>query len=101
VIKEAAEQAQFVLVDLEGAANLMVSYAISMSDFVVIPLQGSHLDATQAGRAIKLIKDQERVSRRSIPFAVLLTRSRAAARARPGRQRGRRQYGRPLRRRRG
>jgi len=28
----------------------MVSYAISMADFVVIPLQGSQLDAKQAAR---------------------------------------------------
>ena len=56
----------------------MVSYAISMSDFVVIPLQGSQLDAKQAARQMKLIKAQERIAGRAIPFAVLFTRSNPA-----------------------
>ena len=73
-IEEASSRAAFVIVDLEGAANLMVGYAISMADFVVIPVQGSQLDAKQAARQIKLIASQERISGRSIPFAVLLTR---------------------------
>jgi chromosome partitioning protein len=73
-IEEAAGGAAFVIVDLEGAANLLVSYAISLADFVVIPVQGSQLDAKQAARQIKLIASQERISGRSIPYAVLLTR---------------------------
>ena len=73
-IEEDASAAAFVIVDLEGAANLMVGYAISMADFVVIPVQGSQLDAKQAARQIRLIASQERISGRSIPFAVLLTR---------------------------
>ena len=77
-IEEAAATAAFVVVDLEGTASLMVSYAISMSDFVVIPLQGSQLDAKQAARQIKLIKAQERIAHRAIPFAVLFTRSNPA-----------------------
>jgi chromosome partitioning protein len=73
-IEEAAGRAAFVIVDLEGAANLLVSYAISLADFVVIPVQGSQLDAKQAARQIKLIASQERISGRSIPYAILLTR---------------------------
>jgi chromosome partitioning protein len=73
-IEEASGRAAFVIVDLEGAANLMVGYAISMADFVVIPVQGSQLDAKQAARQIRLIASQERISNRAIPFAVLLTR---------------------------
>jgi chromosome partitioning protein len=73
-IEEAAGRAAFVIVDLEGAANLLVSYAISLADFVVIPVQGSQLDAKQAARQIKLIAAQERISGRSTPYAILLTR---------------------------
>jgi hypothetical protein len=73
-IEEAQGRAAFVIVDLEGAANLMVGYAISMADFVVIPVQGSQLDAKPAARQIRLIAAQERISSASIPFAVLLTR---------------------------
>lgn len=77
-IEEAAENSAFVIVDLEGTASLMVSYAISMSDFVVIPVQGSQLDAKQAARQMKLIKAQERIASRAIPFAVLFTRTNPA-----------------------
>jgi len=77
-IEEAAEKSAFVIVDLEGTASLMVSYAISMSDFVVIPVQGSQLDAKQAARQMKLIKAQERIASRAIPFAVLFTRTNPA-----------------------
>lgn len=77
-IETAATEAAFVVVDLEGTASLMTSYAISMSDFVVIPMQGSQLDAKQAARQMKLIKAQERIVQREIPFAVLFTRSTPA-----------------------
>jgi chromosome partitioning protein len=77
-IEDAAAKAAFVVVDLEGTASLMVSYAISMSDFVVIPAQGSQLDAKQAARQMKLIRAQERIANRRIPFAVLFTRSNPA-----------------------
>lgn len=77
-IEHAAARDPFVVIDLEGTASLMVSYAISMADFVVVPVQGSHLDARQAVRAIKLIENQERATRRRIPYAVLLTRTNPA-----------------------
>src|SRR5215203_2713687 len=40
-IERASTRTPFVIIDLEGTASLMVSYAISMADLVVIPLQGS------------------------------------------------------------
>jgi len=77
-IEAASAKSAFVIVDLEGTANLLVSYAISFADFVVIPMQGSQLDAKQAGRQIRLIRAQERVVGRAIPFAVLFTRTSPA-----------------------
>ena len=41
----------FVFVDLEGTASLMVSSAISMSDFVIIPCQGGSMDAKGAAKS--------------------------------------------------
>ena len=66
-IEAAAGTSTFVIIDLEGTASLLVSYAVAMSDLVVIPVQGSQLDAKQAARQIKLIKGQEKVLRRPIP----------------------------------
>jgi chromosome partitioning protein len=81
-IEKAALQTTFVIVDLEGTASMMVGYAMSRADLVIIPAQGSHLDATEAVKAIKLVKGQERAFQRKIPFAVLFTRTSAALRPR-------------------
>jgi chromosome partitioning protein len=79
-IDVAAEKTPFVIVDLEGTASMMVAYAISRADLVIIPTQASQLDAKQAARAVALIKQQERAFRKSIPFAILYTRTSPAIR---------------------
>ncbi len=79
-IDEAAEQSDFVIVDLEGTANLSVAYAISRADLVIIPSQRSALDAGEAAKAIALVKRQSRVSGREIPVALLLSRTSQAIR---------------------
>lgn len=81
-IETAAAEAPFVVVDCEGTASLTVAYAIGASDLVVVPTQGSQLDAVQAARALSLIKNQAKQARRSIPHAVLLTRTNPAIRPR-------------------
>jgi len=81
-IDAAAEKTSFVIVDLEGTASMMVAYAISRADLVVIPTQASQLDAKQAARAVNLIKQQERAFRKSIPFSILFTRTSSAIRTR-------------------
>lgn len=73
-IEEAAASSQFVIVDLEGTANLAMSRAISRTDLVIIPLQASPVDARQASRAIKLVVDEGRALRREIPYRMLFTR---------------------------
>jgi chromosome partitioning protein len=78
VIEAAEKEARFVVVDLEGTASLMVSNAIGMSDLVVIPVQGSSMDAKGGAKTIRLIRNQEKMSRRKIAHAVVLTRTSAA-----------------------
>jgi chromosome partitioning protein len=51
-VDEARANSPFVIVDLEGAASARVTNAIAMSDLVLIPIQGSVLDADQAAHAI-------------------------------------------------
>ncbi|WP_182180634.1 ParA family protein [Methylobacterium radiotolerans] len=77
-IEAAAEATQFVVVDLEGTASLMVSNAIGMADLVVIPIQGSSMDAKGGAKTIRLIRNQEKLARRRIAHAVVLTRTGAA-----------------------
>jgi chromosome partitioning protein len=82
LIDAAAQSSQFVIVDLEGTASLMVANAIGMSDLVVIPVQGSSMDARGGAKTIRLIRNQERMARRPIPHAVVLTRTSAAVTSR-------------------
>jgi chromosome partitioning protein len=81
-IEGAATRVPFVIVDLEGTASLTVAYAISRADLVVIPSQGSQLDAAEAAKAVKLIRQQEKAFARRIPHAVLFTRTSAAIKPR-------------------
>lgn len=81
-IEEAARSSQFVIVDLEGTASLIVGMAISRADLVVIPTQGSQLDAAEAVKAIRLVANMEKQGRRTIPTAVLFTRTSSAVRPR-------------------
>lgn len=77
-IEDAARRTQFVIIDLEGTASLMVANAVGMSDMVVIPTQGGSMDAKGAAKMIRLIHNQERMVRRAIPHGVLMTRTSAA-----------------------
>lgn len=82
VIEAESARSQFVIVDLEGTASLMVANAIGFSDFVVIPLQGSSMDAKGGAKILRLISSQARLARRQIAHAVVLTRTGAAVRSR-------------------
>ncbi|MBV1800606.1 ParA family protein [Siccirubricoccus sp. G192] len=81
-IEAAAARVPFVIVDLEGTASMTVAYAISRADLVIVPTQGSQLDAAEAAKAIRLIRQQEKAFGRRIPYAVLFTRTSAAIRPR-------------------
>jgi len=85
-IEETATKSQFVIVDLEGTANLAMSRAISRTDLVIIPLQASPVDARQASRAIKLVVDEGRALRRTIPYRMLFTRVNPAIATRDERE---------------
>lgn len=74
-LKAEAAMRQFVIADMEGTASLMVASAILAADLVLIPTQGSAMDATQARRAIAFIDDQAAaVGPR--PYRVLFTRTK-------------------------
>ena len=72
-IDAASARHPFVIVDLEGTANVTASYAIGRSDLVLIPMRGKQLDADQAGRVVSLIEREAKAFRRTIPYRVLFT----------------------------
>jgi len=81
-IEEAAAKTAFVIVDLEGTASLTVGFAISRADLVIIPTQGSQLDAKETAKTLRLVKAQEKSLRLKIPTAILFTRTSAVIRPR-------------------
>lgn len=81
-IDEAHERNPFVIVDCEGTANAVAGDAIGVADLVVIPMQGSQLDAAQAGKALGLVKRAERIKKEAIRHAILLTRTSPSIRGR-------------------
>jgi chromosome partitioning protein len=81
-IEDAASKTPFVIVDLEGTASKIVVYAISQADLVIIPTQGSQLDANEAGRAIRVVMQSQKMTKNETPYAVLLTRTSPSIRTR-------------------
>ena len=78
VIEDEARRVPFVLVDLAGTGSEIAVHAMSRSDLVLIPCQGSHLDASQAVKAAQAIGRNERLLGRAVPHAVVLTQVEAA-----------------------
>jgi chromosome partitioning protein len=81
-IEDAASKTPFVIVDLEGTASKIVVYAISQADLVIIPTQGSQLDANEASRAIRVVLQSQKMTKTATPYSVLLTRTSPMIRAR-------------------
>ena len=81
-VDEAAKRAPFVLVDCEGTASLTVSSAIGAADLVIVPTQGSQLDAKEAAKAMSLVRNAQRQLRRPIAHTVLFTRTSPAVKPR-------------------
>lgn len=78
IIKEVAAEFQFVIIDLEGTANLRVSRAISRADLVIMPIQEGPLETRGAAETVKYVMDIEQDYDRPIPYVFLMTRTSAA-----------------------
>src|SRR3954468_7007714 len=81
-IDRAAEETAFVIVDLEGTASKMVSYAISRADLMIVPTKASHLDAIESASALIEVNRVEQAFRITIPTAILFTQTNPAIRTR-------------------
>lgn len=84
-IDEARSGADFVIVDLEGTATDRAGYAVTRSDLVLIPLQRSFLDANEAAKSIRLVRQMCKVASRDIPYRAFFTRVPPALRERTAR----------------
>lgn len=84
-IEDARAGADFVIVDLEGTATDRIGFAVARSDLVLIPLQSSVLDAAEAAKSVKLVRQMWKVANREIPYRVFFTRVPPAIRERTAR----------------
>lgn len=84
-IGDAASRVPFVVVDLEGTASRLASYAMAEADLVLVPAQEQHQDAQAAIDTLGEVRRAGRAARRDIPAVVVLTRTKAAVKSRTAR----------------
>ena len=64
-----------LLIDVEGTAGRLVARAIARSDLVIIPTMACALDTVEAHRTVALVREEEQLHRRAIPYRVALSRT--------------------------
>ena len=80
-ISDARSKATFVLIDLEGSASRLTSFAVAESDLVVIPSGEEQQDADAAIETLAEIEMEGRARRRAIPAAIVFARTSAAVKS--------------------
>ena len=75
LIDRLQSQFQFVIIDVQGSANQEMFSAMSRADLVPLPMQPLTADVQVATRAIRLIRTQESLFKRSIAHAIVLIRT--------------------------
>lgn len=71
-------KADYLIIDLEGTASNLVTYAISQSDLVLIPFEPTPMEARQAARAVQLVQNTGRMMNKAVAHALLFTKVNAA-----------------------
>lgn len=71
-------QADYLIIDLEGSKDQIVTFALSRTDLCVIPMDGSPMEARQAASAVRLVQTTASMIRAPIDFTLLFTRTNAA-----------------------
>lgn len=79
-IDRALARADWVLVDLEGAASSLMDMAVLRSNLVLIPAQEQFQDAEAAMETVAEVRRVGQGARTEIPHAIVVTRAKAAVR---------------------
>ena len=77
-VEDIRGKADYLIIDLEGTASNLVTYAISRSDLVLIPFEPTPMEARQAARAVQLVQNTGRMMNKAIAHALLFTKVNAA-----------------------
>ena len=78
LIDSLEDDTDYLIIDLEGSKDQIVTYALSRTDLCVIPLDGSPMEARQAANAVRLVQTSAKMFRSDINFTLLFTRTNAA-----------------------
>ncbi len=71
-------ESDYLVIDLEGSKDQIVTFALSRTDLCIIPLDGSPMEARQAAQAVRLVQTTSSMIRSPIEYALLFTRTNAA-----------------------
>lgn len=80
-VARASTEAAFVIIDLEGSASRLTSFAIAESDLVIVPTGDEQQDADEAIETLTQIAMEGRARRRAVPAAILFARTNAAVKS--------------------
>ncbi|MBO3760889.1 ParA family protein [Ciceribacter sp. L1K23] len=73
-LRELSATSDYVVVDLAGARDAVVTAAIGLSDHVMIPIQGCAMDAKGGAQILDLIRLMEEAGNLKVAHSVVLTR---------------------------
>lgn len=71
-------EADYLIIDLEGSKDQIVTFALSRTDLCIIPMDGSPMEARQAAQAVRLVETTSRMIRSPIAYTLLFARTNAA-----------------------
>lgn len=73
LIEKASETFSFIFIDIEGAQSQLVTYAVAMSDLVLMPTRTSGMDLQELYRTAEVVGRSERAARRKIMSRALFS----------------------------
>jgi chromosome partitioning protein len=78
LIDTLGDEADYLIIDLEGSKDQIVTFALSRTDLCIIPMDGSPMEARQAAQAVKLVQTTSKMIRTPIAYTLLFARTNAA-----------------------
>ncbi|WP_377274306.1 AAA family ATPase [Rhizobium sp. R86522] len=74
IVHERRSQWDFVVIDLPGLQSPLLASAVGLSDHVIVPIQGSSMDAQGGAQVLDLLRYLDRKAGIRIPHSVVLSR---------------------------
>ncbi len=74
IVRERRTEWDFVIVDLPGIQSPLLASAVGLSDHVLVPIQGSSMDAQGGAQVLDLLRYLDRKAGICIPHSVILSR---------------------------